>query len=84
MTTNNTLQAETLIDVPTLAKKLNVHEITIRKWQVNGKIPAPVRIGRAVKWRLQEIEAWIKASCPPRAKWETFWKASATKSGRRG
>jgi excisionase family DNA binding protein len=66
------MQTEILIDASMLAEKLNVHEVTIRKWQVNGKIPAPVRIGRAVKWRLTEIDAWIKAGCPPRAKWEAM------------
>ncbi len=50
-TTSETLMNEVLIDAPTLATKLNVHEVTIRKWQVSGKIPAPVRIGRTVKWR---------------------------------
>lgn len=70
MTTNGIMQMEALIDAQMLAEKLNVHAVTIRKWQLSGKIPAPVRIGRAVKWRLVEIDAWIKASCPPRSKWE--------------
>ena len=82
MTTNELLQTETLIDAPMLAEKLNVHEVTIRKWQLNGKIPAPVRIGRAVKWRLTEIDAWIKAACPPRAKWEAMCAAAIQKSRR--
>lgn len=71
---NETIQTESLIDASILAEKLDVHEVTIRKWQTSGKIPAPVRIGRAVKWRLVEIDAWIKAACPPRSKWETVKK----------
>ncbi len=69
---DNASQAETLIGVAALAEKLNVHQMTIRKWQSSGKIPAPVRIGRAVKWRLMEIEAWIAAGCPARVKWEAM------------
>ncbi|MCL2001308.1 MAG: helix-turn-helix domain-containing protein [Planctomycetes bacterium] len=66
-----TAQTETLIDAGALAKKLNVHEVTIRRWQSSGKIPAPVRLGAAVRWRLKEIDAWIESGCPPRPKWET-------------
>lgn len=80
MSVHKASQTETLIDAAALAEKLNVHQVTIRKWQTSGKIPAPVRIGRAVKWRLTEIEAWIAAGCPARAKWELLWKAPATKS----
>ncbi len=75
-------QTERLIDVPMLAEKLNVHEVTVRKWQRSGKIPAPVRIGRTVKWRLTEIEAWIKAACPPRSRWEIMKTAVAQKNKR--
>ncbi len=71
-TVNSVLAAETLVDAVTLAEKLNVHEVTIRKWQSSGKVPRPVRIGRLVKWRLREIEAWIKADCPPRVKWDVM------------
>lgn len=75
-------KTETLIDAAMLAEKLDVHEVTIRKWQRNGKIPAPVRIGRAVKWRLAVIDAWIQAACPPRAKWEVM-NATAGEKNRR-
>lgn len=37
-----------------------------------GKIPAPVRIGGSVRWRRDELHAWMSASCPPREKWETM------------
>jgi Predicted transcriptional regulator len=74
-------QTEILIDVAVLAKKLCVHEVTIRKWQSSGKIPAPVRIGRAVKWRLAEIDAWIAAKCPTLARWEAM--NAAPPKGRR-
>jgi predicted DNA-binding transcriptional regulator AlpA len=82
-TANEALQTETLIDVSMLAEKLSAHEVTIRRWQVSGKIPAPVRIGRSVKWRLSEIDEWIQADCPPRTKWEMMHAAAAQKSKRR-
>ena len=82
MTADKALPAETLIDASTLAKKLNVHAVTIRKWQSSGRIPSPVRIGAAVRWRLVEIDAWIRARCPPRSSWTIMWNMSATKSGK--
>ncbi len=70
------VQTETLIDADVLAEKLDVHRVTIRKWQTSGKIPAPIRIGRTVKWRLSEVDAWITAGCPARSKWESIYRKS--------
>lgn len=39
-----------------------------------GKTPAPVRLGRRVLWNREEIEAWCKAGCPSREKWESMKK----------
>lgn len=30
-----------------------------------GRMPAPVKIGRSVRWRLEELEAWIDGGCKP-------------------
>ena len=35
-----------------------------------GKIPAPVRIGGAVRWEVQTISDWIAEGCPDRATFE--------------
>jgi predicted DNA-binding transcriptional regulator AlpA len=29
-----------------------------------GTVPAPVRIGGAVRWRLADIEHWVATGCP--------------------
>jgi len=29
----------------------------------------PVRLGRAVRWRAEELRAWVEKGCPPRARW---------------
>jgi predicted DNA-binding transcriptional regulator AlpA len=34
-----------------------------------GRLPAPVRIGGSVRWRLDEIRAWLDAGAPDRATW---------------
>jgi predicted DNA-binding transcriptional regulator AlpA len=43
---------------------------TWRAWDATGKVPQPVRIGRAVFWRLEELRAWVAAGCPDRAAWQ--------------
>ncbi len=40
-----------------------------RDWHALGLIPTPVRIGRAVFWRVDELHAWVEAGCPNRKKW---------------
>ena len=35
-----------------------------------GLVPAPVRLGRSVRWNRQELEAWAAAGCPARERWE--------------
>lgn len=49
----------------------------------SGKIPAPVKIGGALRWRRDELLAWIAADCPPRVKWDAMRKSLATKVGKR-
>jgi len=43
---------------------------TWRAWDATGNVPQPVRIGRAVFWRLDELRAWVAAGCPDRATWQ--------------
>ncbi|MBM4069181.1 MAG: hypothetical protein FJ271_09590 [Planctomycetes bacterium] len=35
-----------------------------------GRLPRPVRLGGAVRWRRDEVIAWIAADCPTREEWE--------------
>lgn len=45
---------------------------TWRAWDVTGKIPRAIRIGRKVFWRPEELKAWVAAGCPDRALWEVM------------
>jgi predicted DNA-binding transcriptional regulator AlpA len=38
-----------------------------RTWRFG---PRPIKLGRSVRFRVDEIKAWIAAGAPPRAKWE--------------
>jgi len=44
---------------------------TWRSWDSGGRIPRPVRIGRATLWRVSELKEWVAAGCPRRAEWES-------------
>lgn len=53
---------------------------TVRRWTRSGRLPAPYRVGRMVRWRHADIEAWRRkiggqdqdlALTPPEAAWAT-------------
>ena len=54
-----------LIDNKQAAKLLKVSERTLWGMWNSGKMPSPVRIGRAVRWSYEELKAWVAAGCPP-------------------
>jgi len=37
-----------------------------------GKIPLPVRLGGCVRWRVDELLAWIEAGMPSRQRWQAL------------
>lgn len=48
-------------DTRTLAKYLNLAEITLKKWRLGGVGPEWVRCGRAVRYRAEDVESWLAA-----------------------
>jgi excisionase family DNA binding protein len=64
-----------VVDANQLADMLGLSVRTVRRLDSSGKLPKPIRIGGAVRWRVAEIEAWLAADCPDRAEWETKKKA---------
>lgn len=60
-----------LLDARAAAQLLAVSESTLWKLHSSGRIPNPMRLGgRVVRWRREELEAWVRAGCPPRERWE--------------
>jgi hypothetical protein len=47
---------------------------SVRRLDSAALMPRGVRVGGAVKWRIAEIEAWVAAGCPSRARWEAMQK----------
>lgn len=53
-----------LLTVDELGELLKVSTRTIWRMRSSNQLPNPVRIGGGVRWRLSEIENWIKEGCP--------------------
>jgi predicted DNA-binding transcriptional regulator AlpA len=58
-----------VVDARRLAAMLCAGLRTVRTWDAAGKLPAPVRIGGRVAWRVDEIRAWLDAGAPDRETW---------------
>ena len=55
-----------------VAKLLGISERHLWALNSSGRLPRPVRLGRAVRWNLSELRAWLDAGCPERSRWEAM------------
>lgn len=55
-----------LLSAPELARLLGVSVRTVRTLDTLGRLPQPVRVGRAVRWSRQAVVEWIAGGCPRR------------------
>ncbi len=53
-----------------LAERLGVSLRHIRQMDSTQLLPKPIRLGRSVRWSVDEISAWMKAGAPDRRRWE--------------
>lgn len=76
-------RACTVGDVPLLltadgvAALLGVGKRHIDGLRAAGKLPAPIRLGRSIRWSRAELEAWARHGCPARERWEPIWRDQA-------
>lgn len=64
-----------LADRRRVALLLGVSVAHVAKLNASGRIPSPRRLGRAVRWDLDELRRWSDAGCPPRVRWDAMRKA---------
>ena len=57
-----------LASVPDVAEICGIAPETVRRLTDRGAMPMPVRLGRAVRYRLEQIESWINDGCPDLSK----------------
>lgn len=53
-----------------LAEFLGISRATVWRLHAAGRVPAPIRFGRAVRWDQWTVEEWLAAGAPTREKWE--------------
>ena len=59
-----------LLTAGDLAKRLRISIRQVRKLHSKALVPAPVKLGRSMRWRGSEVGKWIEAGCPSREEWE--------------
>jgi excisionase family DNA binding protein len=52
-----------------VAMLLGVCRATLHRLRAAGKIPAPIKLGRAVRSNRRELESWVEAGGPPISEW---------------
>ena len=56
-------EAPALITAADFAAMLKVSVRTLWRLRSAGQVPEPVRLGGAVRWRLDEVKKWIAGGC---------------------
>lgn len=65
MTETNSEPEAILLRAQHVAKLLNISTRTLWRLEAAGKLIGPIKIGRSVRWRKDELMQWIAAGCPP-------------------
>ena len=55
-----------------VADALGVSVRLLYKLQASARLPRPISFGRAIRWRREELEEWLAAGAPERARWEAM------------
>lgn len=62
--THNETLSPLLISAEEVAKLLQLSIRSVWRLRTSGRMPKPIRIGGAIRWRLLDIESWIAQGCP--------------------
>ncbi len=66
-----------LFDTVGAAGFLSTSRSNLDRWNAAGLCPAPVRPGGPDSkpfWSSEELSAWCRHGCPPRAQWAMIWE----------
>ena len=63
-----------VVEAVQAARLCGVSRATWYSLRKAGRIPRPVRIGRRVLWRIEELREWMAAGCPPCSRWDAMKK----------
>lgn len=51
-------------DVDAIADLLGCSSRHVRRMADGGAMPRPIHLGRLVRWRKADVDAWLAAGCP--------------------
>lgn len=54
-----------LVDVKELARLLGCATRSVYKMRAAGQLPQPRRLGRMLRWSLDDVRSWIEDGCKP-------------------
>jgi excisionase family DNA binding protein len=57
--------AQALLDVRAVAALLDCSTRHVYRLADAGRMPSPVRLGALIRWRRQDLDAWIAGGCKP-------------------
>ena len=58
-----------------VAKILGISVRHVWALLADGRLPKPVRLGRAVRWNVDELRDWLSAGAPDTQTWDEQWKS---------
>ena len=61
-----------LVPAREAARLLNIGLSLFYALKSSGRLPAPVRLGRAVRWNRETLIAWCNAGCPSAERFEAL------------
>jgi excisionase family DNA binding protein len=53
-------QPRALLKARELAERLGISLRTVWRWTQSGELPAPVRRGRIVRWKVEDIDQFVR------------------------
>jgi predicted DNA-binding transcriptional regulator AlpA len=79
-----TIDLDPILVPDTVAAALcGISRPTWHRLRAAGKVgPAPVRLGRCVRYRKAEVESWIAANCPDAKTWAAIQAAAGRRIAR--
>jgi predicted DNA-binding transcriptional regulator AlpA len=59
-----------LLRAQDVAEALSLSKRTVHRLNSAGKIPSPLRLNGAVRWKASDIQKWVDDDCPDRRTFE--------------
>ena len=58
------MMTQRLLTVKDVAARMSVSVRAVWNYRDAGRMPSPVKVGGAIRWRESDIDLWIAAGCP--------------------